>query len=436
MSSAPGNKLATNYLGKYGEPESLLAQTLHVDRYPHCLVIPAFDEQWQDIATAVANITTRFLLVLVANAPSDVDEKTRRLLSDTENAGHRIWAHENIALIETTHPFDILLVDRCSPDRHLPKRRGVGLARKIGADIALALITKSLVEEPVIYCSDADVVLPPDYFTACKDNGETAAWLYPFVHVPTKGHDQASLLYEISLLYYVAGLQYADSPYAFLSIGSTMALSAQHYARVRGFPRRNAAEDFYLLNKLAKSGRIQQHPAPQIRIAGRPSHRVPFGTGAGIRKITDLASPLQEFTFYDPRVFSLLRELLDCLDSSWDDPDLRHTELCSPPVRQWLLDNQVPAVIRRFRTTAKRRQVFNKHITDWFDGFRTMKFVHEMQANGLPRRPLSEILSSPILKDVSPSHSLAEIRQRLAVQIFGNSPKGELHALADSSTVS
>ena len=47
-------------------------------------------------------------------------------------------------------------------------------------------------------------------------------------------------------------MKYARSPYAFHTIGSTMAVSANHYAKVRGFPKREAGEDFYLLNKLAK----------------------------------------------------------------------------------------------------------------------------------------------------------------------------------------
>ena len=65
-----------------------------------------------------------------------------------------------------------------------------------------------------------------------------------------------SRLYEYSLRYYVAGLTYAQSPYAFHTIGSTMAVNAEHYASVRGFPRREAGEDFYLLNKLAKVGSV------------------------------------------------------------------------------------------------------------------------------------------------------------------------------------
>ncbi len=66
----------------------------------------------------------------------------------------------------------------------------------------------------------------------------------------------ATQLYELSLRYYVAGMKFARSPYAFHTIGSSMAVSPVHYARVRGFPKREAGEDFYLLNKLAKLGSV------------------------------------------------------------------------------------------------------------------------------------------------------------------------------------
>ena len=48
------------------------------------------------------------------------------------------------------------------------------------------------------------------------------------------------------------GLGFAGSPYAYHSVGSTLAVRAEAYAIVRGVPKRAAGEDFYLLDKLAK----------------------------------------------------------------------------------------------------------------------------------------------------------------------------------------
>ena len=106
-------------------------------------------------------------------------------------------------------------------------------------------------------------------------------------------------------------MNFAGSPYAFHTIGSTMAVSAVHYAKVRGFPKREAGEDFYLLNKLAKVGSVLELDVGTddgaIEIDSRRSDRVPFGTGAAVNKITGLADPVREFQFYDPEVFGLLK---------------------------------------------------------------------------------------------------------------------------------
>ena len=132
---------------------------------------------------------------------------------------------------------------------------------------------------------------------------------------------QATRLYEYSLRYYVAGLSFAHSPYAFHTIGSTIAVNAAHYAKVRGFPRRQAGEDFYLLNKLAKVGAIMQLGAETdcepIDIAARLSDRVPFGTGAAVGKIMELEDPAREFLLYHPSVFGLLRSWLGSLPAIW-----------------------------------------------------------------------------------------------------------------------
>ena len=90
-----------------------------------------------------------------------------------------------------------------------------------------------------------------------------------------------------SLRYYVLGLHDAGSPYAFHTVGSTLAIHGEYYAKVRGFPKRLAAEDFYILNKLAKTGVIVRPTREPLRIRHRESERAPFGTGPAVRKITE-----------------------------------------------------------------------------------------------------------------------------------------------------
>ena len=136
----------------------------------------------------------------------------------------------------------------------------MGLARKIGFDIALRLHQAGRLASSWLHSTDADVILPRDYFERASRVRvpNAAALVYPFVH---RGEDDVALaravqLYEISLRYYVLGLASAGSPYAHHTVGSTLAVDAAAYAKVRGVPKRTAAEDFYLLGKLVKIGAI------------------------------------------------------------------------------------------------------------------------------------------------------------------------------------
>ena len=105
--------------------------------------------------------------------------------------------------------------------------------------------------------TDADSHLPDNYFSSHPQDPKISVIIYTFKH-ENLGNDigHATLLYETALRYYVAGLSWAGSPYAFYSIGSILAFNVKHYCQARGFPKRAAGEDFYLLNKLAKLGSI------------------------------------------------------------------------------------------------------------------------------------------------------------------------------------
>ena len=66
-------------------------------------------------------------------------------------------------------------------------------------------------------------------------------------------------------------------------------INAEHYAQSAGFPKLAAGEDFYLLNKLAKIGKIIPLKIinQPIYIQARISNRTPFGTGPALDKIID-----------------------------------------------------------------------------------------------------------------------------------------------------
>jgi hypothetical protein len=410
---AIASKAVGQYLARYAEAEAdRLPACLHHDR---AMVLPAYREDWQSIRSALRAIEEDFLLILVVNAPA-ADPQTQALMADVCRSATRAVQRGNLHYLQLSEPFDVLLVDRCSDGNTISPRQGVGLARKIGADIALALIHGGHVTSPLIYSTDADVILPRGYFDHVPPTTDTAAILFPFRHTAPASIATASLLYEISLLYYTLGLKMAGSPYGYLSIGSVLAVDASHYAGVRGFPRRNAGEDFYLLNKLAKTGRIVQLQGPVIDIEARVSDRVPFGTGPGIRKILALASPVDDFRFYHPDIFDRLAALLRWLDHA--------ASIANPPVDDRFIESYIDAshlrpLIAETRQRTTHPAACKRAMTDWFDGFQTMKFVHFMRDRFYPSLPLAALTDSPLLPPIAVTPAnLPAIRDALAQRCF------------------
>ncbi len=414
------DRVVKKYLNQYAEPEvnsleRLLdnsPERLLEKKFDYCLVIPAYQETWLQLQKVWAETNENLLIVLVANSPTRNESVTSALLEEIRQSSTIIQTEDNLTFLKTTDKYPILVVDRCLEP--IPQKEGVGRARKIGADIVLALITRGIVTHPWIFNTDADVRLPATYFESLEgyDDEDSAAGIYPYSHFVDEGSSvqtrNALYLYEISLHYYVAGLTYASSPYAFPSIGSTIAINSLHYAKVRGFPARNAGEDFYLLNKLAKTGTIHRLSQPIIQISGRLSGRVPFGTGIGISKFTDQLESGEPCLFYNPKVFINLKRFLSLLGSSPSSPHLeQHFDL--PGISDWCREINLYPLIKSKQ--GQKPAVFDKFINDWMDGFKTLKFVHFMRDNFHESLPLSGIFDGTVLPRIADTSSkpLSEI---------------------------
>ncbi|MBL4682577.1 MAG: hypothetical protein JKY88_17905 [Pseudomonadales bacterium] len=391
------------YLRKYGEPECDFWIELKIPIHEYCLVIPAYQECYSSFKKVWRNINANVLIIVIANAPKP-DNITNNLIKALKNIASKSASHRNLSFLSTSNQPDILLIERCP----IPENQGVGLARKIGADVALSMIESGLIRTPWIFNTDADVTLPSDYFeslTEAKEYGSehssehSSALIYPFNHHAPREYQDACALYEASLHYYVLGLRFALSPYAYPTIGSTIVINAKSYAAVRGFPTRSAGEDFYLLNKLAKVGGIQQLSRPEISIQGRLSERVPFGTGTGIKRIMDMIDPTNDMLFYNPQAFLTLKRFLEKLNTCYETKDLESHFSASTQsgsiIVQWCQSQKLFALIKSKQS--QRQSVFYKFIQDWMDGFRTLKFIHFNRDQYFASQPWQTLFDGTVL---------------------------------------
>jgi len=402
--------------------------------------IPA-GEPWQQVAVIpVCNESTQILrplppgpgcslMILVVNeaetAPRRVSAANQEFAAEVQACFRVRWQSAAASGLTLYHDpassRDVLLVDRFSDGHKFPPKGGVGLARKTGADLAARLIHRRRVCSHWIHCTDADVRLPHRYFTCSSALGgarsqDTAALVYPFRHSIAADNKimQATRLYEFALRYYVAGLSFAHSPYAFHTIGSTIAVSATHYAKVRGFPRRNAGEDFYMLNKLAKAGSVKQLSAETdcepIDIVARLSDRVPFGTGAAVGRIMELKDPAREFLLYHPSVFGFLRSWLGSLSAFWQSRCSDIAAILSPMEQQDLIGGlqelgATQALQHALKQSSDEMQ-FNRQMHTWFDAFRTLKLIHHLRDHHLPSISFEALATKPNLSHLMRHESI------------------------------
>jgi len=413
MSITPVTK---HYLEDHAEKESRAVSTIPY-QFSHVLTIPVFNEGEQTIKLIESVKEKNCLIIINVNAMEtstpEVIKKNLSLLKTIRQNYFEIWRAKNCPGISLhqTPSSRLLLVDKTSGSLLMKPKTGVGLARKIIADIALALISENKVTSKWIYCTDADVVLPKNYFkrTELLDSNISAA-TYPYTHVSYSddvAEQQAMTLYEISLRHYVFGLRYAGSPYAFPTIGSTIVIQPEAYAKVRGFPVREAAEDFYLMNKLAKVGKIKELSGDPVILDGRKSNRVPFGTGIGVIKISDYDSPIDDTTFYHPASFDLLKSWITTINSFTPNTRIEHIAKVyqqHPQLNQvWeaLISMDVNAAIMHARRHSKQISVARKHLHTWFDAFRTLKLIHYIRDHILPPVSIHELIKFPIYQGLN-----------------------------------
>ncbi len=415
------NKNIEKYLLNYAEKESFSFGEFSFT-FNNVITIPAYNEAFKDIKFTLDSIHDENTLVILVvnsqeNSPLAAKESNQELINNIINIFPTIFEIKllgNISLHKYNNIF-ILLVDRTTNSLHLPKKTGVGLARKIAADIATKLIYDGKILSNWIHCTDADVILPENYLHRTKELIGYSAAIYPYIHRDNSynnSHKKAVALYEISLRHYVTGLKYANSNFAFHTIGSTIAINIDAYANVRGFPIKESGEDFYILNKLAKVGKILSLKDSPITLDGRTSDRVPFGTGKSVQKIINLDDPENQFLFYNSTIFEKLKVFISAVSNINNFSNIKKSIADEILLKTLDKIGAFDALNTAMKSSINPR-IYLQNFHHWFDNFRTLKFIHYMRDNVYPSMPIKEIIKQPLYAtyNLTPSHTLEELLQ-------------------------
>lgn len=389
----------TRYLKKFSS-ENWKVEPAPAELYNNIAVIPAIQEyeNLKNLLTSLSkinplhNASTLFLIVInnTTSALAEIIEDNKRTLemlgAITSKQSFDDFAH---SLVDSK--INIGFVDASSKGKEMPdKEGGVGFARKIGMDLALKYFDYNSTKKRILICLDADCIVQKNYLDAIVDevnNKNIEAGYVEYEH-RLSGDEQenaAIITYEIFLRYYILGLKYANSPFAFDTIGSTMLCDAESYVRIGGMNKRKAAEDFYFMEKLGKIASIQKINSTIIYPSARRSWRVPFGTGQRINRF--FAGTHDEYLLLDPICFEILKKWLlvfmdDLIQSS--EYYLQQAKMINDFLYDFLLEQGFKESWDKIVNETKKKEQIGKQKYFWFDAFRTMKLIHFLRDKAYP----------------------------------------------------
>lgn len=287
--------------------------------------------------------------------------------------------------------LNLSFVDASSEVNAIPdKFAGVGMARKIGCDLALTKFNFLNPDKKLIFFLDADCVVSPDYLAKVisefnKKNLHSAVIEYEHQYSENTPEAEAIICYEIFLRYHRLGLKYSKCYYDYHTIGSTIVCDAESYIKAGGMNKRKAGEDYYFLEKLAKQNKIYTIKDALVFPSARKSWRVPFGTGQRITR--HLSKKRNEFVAYNPESFKVLKKWLTIFMS---DKIIETKEIISeakklsPTLYDFLskqnFENDWKKILKNNISTneIQKQKIF------WFDAFRTLKLIHYLRDNDYP----------------------------------------------------
>ena len=303
------------------------------------------------------------------------------------------------------HPvIQIGVIDASTENKEFPvKDGGVGLARKIGMDLSLRYFDYSNSKKKLLINLDADCTVSENYLetiiTEFNNNKYSAGYVH-FEHpLPHNIEKQKAIInYEIFLRYYVLGLKYANSPYAFHTVGSTIICDYESYIKIGGMNKRKAGEDFYFLEKLAKIADIKFLKSATVYPSPRISDRVPFGTGQRVRRFIN--GEKDEYLIYSPAIFEVLKNWLNIFQSEILSAErfLGKAKIIDKELYNFLISQNFVSDWGRILINSKTETQIKKQKKIWIDGFKTLKLIHYLRDNKFPQETMFKALDDLLNK--------------------------------------
>lgn len=280
------------------------------------------------------------------------------------------------------------------------KHAGVGLARKIGMDLAVDHFLNNGTDKGIIVSLDADCLISPAFFTTIYDAFQLDGHLCTTIHAVSHRVEADDFVlarsirqYETYLAYFRGMLKQVGFPYYYQTIGSAFAVAADAYVKVGGMGRQQGGEDFYFLQKVFELGKVVELAEAKVYPLARYSDRVPFGTGPALERM--MHHPEEPLKVYSRRSFLELGRLFSRVDSFYRQPNdamARYITDLHPELLAYLEEIGFEDILLDCNSNSARLGTFRKRFFHHFNAFRIIKYLNRVHPDPFP---LEEVSSFP-----------------------------------------
>jgi len=316
-------------------------------------------------------------IIVLINTPEQTESTVSKLNQSSYIGLKELKQEENVHVI----PIHI--------EKIPVKKAGVGLARKLAMDEAYRRLMLSENQVKIISCFDADCQCEENYLAALHHHflhsqKEAVSIHYEHLDADLNGTAQqrAIYLYELHLRYFIDMQRQIKLPFAFHTVGSSMACTADGYRRIGGMNKRKAGEDFYFLQKFIQDNQCEILNTSVVYPSARESDRVPFGTG---KAISQILSENDIYLSYNSRSFYDLMKMTQTVEDLYDPDNFEEIiSSYSNSLNEFLKTISFKETLIRLRGNTKTQATFRKAFYQYFDAFQLMKYLHFVRDSYYP----------------------------------------------------
>ncbi len=363
-----------SYLRKRGVIGPWELSPIPSQKFQHIVIIPAYAElayigqTLDSLSQCEVDSFDNILVVVVVNnemdAHSNIIDNNQQTLSN---------------LKKRKDSFSLAVIDASSDGMSiLKKHAGVGMARKIGMDLALEFAYS----HSLLFSLDADSLVATTYFREIQshfNSTHSVAAVVEFYHSKNENPDLEIAIrqYETLLRNTATNLADAGSPFGYVSMGSTIICRTEAYASIGGMPRRKATEDFYFLQAFAKFRSVDKIETVLVYPSSRESKRVYLGTGfrmSQAKKGEDLGELV-----YPSEAFNILKRwLLIAMGGYTEDIGeiIIKTQNLSSILYDYLMEENIKDIWDPLRESSPTEIHFQKQFHRWFDALKTHRLLN------------------------------------------------------------